>query len=193
MNTKTFDARVKASTEQADSGEFEAVVSVFGNVDSVGDMVMPGAFTATLADWSAKGAPIPVIWSHQWADPEAHIGEVVEAKELLPGDDRLPADLAELGGLWVKARLDDDPKAQKVRRLLKGGRVRNFSFAYDVLDAAWVKHDGEDVYELRTLSLLEVGPTLIGANRATELVTAKADQSGHPTLKSRMRLALSDI
>ncbi len=170
--TKTFAARVKA-TGDASGGEFEAIVSVFGNVDSYGDVVAAGAFAESLAKWTASGTPIPVIWSHQWTDVDSHIGEVVDAKELLPGDPQLPEDLASLGGLWVRAKLDDDVRPNKVRALLKGGRVKNFSFAYDIEEAGWVKLDGRDVYELRKLDVLEVGPCLIGANRATELVSAK--------------------
>lgn len=171
--TKTFAARVKATGDQLDAGQFEAIVSVFGNIDSYGDVVRPGAFTDTLGAWKSSGDPIPVIWSHQWSDVDAHIGVVLDAKELLPGDTQLPPDLTALGGLWVRCQLDDDGKAVKVRSLLKGGRVKNFSFAYDVLDAAWVRVDGRDAYELRKLDLYEVGPCLIGANTSTELIAAK--------------------
>lgn len=173
MKLKSFDAHVKADSDAGGSGEFEAIVSVFNNVDSVGDVVMPGAFVDTLKSWADSGSKIPVIWSHQWADPESHIGEVSDAKELLPGDPLLPPHLAALGGLWVRGTFDDEPKAQKVRRLLKGNRVRNFSFAYDIKDGAMAEREGRPVYELRKLDLLEVGPTLVGANRETDLVGAK--------------------
>lgn len=171
--TKAFAARVKASGDQLAAGQFEAIVSVFGNIDSYGDVVKAGAFADTLAKWSEDDNPIPVIWSHQWGDVDSHIGAVLDSKELLPGDPLLPDDLAGLGGLYVRCQLDDDGKAVKVRSLLKGGRVKNFSFAYDIVDAGWVKFDGRDVYELRKLDLLEVGPCLIGANRSTELISAK--------------------
>jgi hypothetical protein len=57
-------------------GEFEALVSVFGNVDYGGDRVVKGAFAKSLARWEEKGDPIPVIWNHMWENPEAHIGKV---------------------------------------------------------------------------------------------------------------------
>lgn len=174
MKTKSFDAHVIADSDAVGPGGFKAIVSVFNNVDSVGDVVMPGAFADTLKAWEESGHAIPVIWSHQWSDPESHIGEVEEAKELLPGDPLLPPHLAALGGLWVKGTFDDEPRAQKVRRLLKGGRVKNWSFAYDVKDGAPSDRDGRNIYELRKLDVLEVGPTLIGANRLTDLVEAKA-------------------
>jgi hypothetical protein len=39
----------------ADNGEFEGYLSVFGNVDSYGEMVMPGAFSGSLVDGGAQG------------------------------------------------------------------------------------------------------------------------------------------
>jgi HK97 family phage prohead protease len=163
VHTKQMSApaRVKAISESDTSGQFEAIVSVFGNVDSVGDVVMPGAFKDDLDAWSASGDPIPVIWSHRWEDPDYHIGHVLEASET---DE----------GLLIRGQLDlDAPKAAQVFRLLKGRRVTQFSFAYDVLDGAEAERDGSSVYELRKLHVHEVGPTLLGANRETRLVDAK--------------------
>lgn len=176
MKTKAFAAHIKAAGEPdgLDAGQFEAIVSVFGNVDHGGDVVMPGAFSRTLAAWKAAGDPIPVIWSHQIGDPESHIGVVLDAEELLAGDERLPEKLRDNGGLWVRGQLDlDEPRAGKVHRLLKGRRVKQFSFSYDVADGAWGDRDGQKVYELRDLDLYEVGPTLLGMNASTDLVAAK--------------------
>ncbi|WP_432137646.1 HK97 family phage prohead protease [Streptomyces sp. bgisy154] len=164
MLTKDAPARVKAAGESdgLGAGEFTALVAVFGNEDSVGDVVMPGAFTADLDRWKSQGDPIPVIWSHDWGDPFSHIGSVTDAKET-------PA------GLLVTGRLDlDNPKAEQVFRLLKGRRVTQFSFAYDIEDGGWGERDGREVYELRKLKIHEVGPTLLGANQETELLAAKA-------------------
>ena len=164
MKTKSFPARVKAagSGDGLGDGQFEALVSVFGNVDSAGDVVMPGAFKDTLDTWAAKGDPIPVLWAHDWGDPFSHIGVVLAAEER---DE----------GLWVRGELDlDSPKAVQVNRLLKSRRVTQFSFAYDVLDAGYGKRDDVDVYELRKLHIFEVGPTLVGMNQETELLAAKS-------------------
>jgi HK97 family phage prohead protease len=106
-------------------GQFRAVVSVFGNKDSYGDVIVPGAFSDTLAEWKASGDMIPVYWSHQMSDPLMNIGWVVDAQETKKG-------------LEVLAQLDleDDgsPQAKYAYKLLKGRRVQQFSFAYDVLD-----------------------------------------------------------
>src|SRR5690625_912087 len=167
MLVKSCPARVKAAGDGEDDGTFEAIVAVFGNVDSYGDVIMPGAFKDDLDAWAERGDPIPVYWSHRMDDPDYLIGEVLEAREV---DE----------GLWVKARLllgDDEPttsKARKVYQLLRRRLVTQFSFAYDVLDAGPGERDGQDVLELRKLRIYEVGPTPIGANQETELLAVKA-------------------
>ncbi|MEV7212090.1 HK97 family phage prohead protease [Kitasatospora cineracea] len=171
--TKECTARVKAAgpADGLSEGQFVALVSVFNNEDSAGDVVVPGAFAQTLADWRAKGDPIPVIWSHDWGDPFAHVGVVLDARET-------PDGLEVTGQI---EDLDTNPTAAQVYRLLKGRRVTQFSFAYDVEEGAWVEGtdeegDWEGWYELRRLKLYEVGPCLVGCNQATELLAAKAEQ-----------------
>ncbi|MEV5977496.1 HK97 family phage prohead protease [Streptomyces sp. NPDC052114] len=169
MRTKDFAARVKAAgpDDGLAPGQFTALVSVFNNEDSMGDVVRAGAFTETLAAWAAKGDEIPVIWSHNWGDPFAHIGRVIKATETLAG-------LEVVGQI---DDLDDNPTAAQVARLLKGRRVTQFSFAYDVDEEAYVRDDDHrygGYWELRKLSLHEVGPCLVGANQETELLAAKA-------------------
>lgn len=182
MRTKEFQTKVKAAGE-ADGlaeGQFRAVVSVFDNVDSMGDVVAPGAFTDSLKEWGDSNDPLPVIWAHDWADPFSHIGWVLDAKETPTG-------------LEVLAELDlENSKAQQVYRLLKGRRVKQFSFAYDVRDSGWVEKDGQEVLELRKLHIFEVGPCLVGANQSTELLAVKARQLAG-TAKQGVTLSEDDL
>src|SRR5690606_36653199 len=168
MQVKMCPATIKAAGthEGTEEGVFEAIVATY-DVDSVGDRIIPGAFAKTLAEWKASGDPIPVVWSHKSDDPDYHIGEVLEAEERPEG-------------LWVKARIDlDDPaaKSAKVYRLLKGRRIRQFSFAYDVLAARPVEKSADGArQELHELKVYEVGPCMIGANQATQLLGVKHEQ-----------------
>ncbi|NDZ63568.1 HK97 family phage prohead protease [Streptomyces cyaneofuscatus] len=173
MRTKDFTARVKAAgpADGLAEGQFVALVSVFGNEDSVGDVVKAGAFTETLAEWGTKGDPIPVIWAHKWGDPFAHVGRVIKAVETLEG-------LEVTGQIDDLTGDDENPTAKQVYRLLKGRRVTQFSFAYDEIKSAWVRDDSHrwgGYWELQQLKLHEVGPCLVGANQETELLAAKAE------------------
>jgi uncharacterized protein len=143
------------------TGEFTALVSVFGNVDLGGDRVVEGAFGKSLAKWRESGDPIPVIWNHQWDNPLAHIGKVdPEQAEETPD------------GLLVKGSLDlDNAFAAQVHRLLSERRVKELSFGYNVVDSERTKDGALNLIEL---DLIEVGPTLKGMNPETELLAVKA-------------------
>src|SRR5690625_3966083 len=166
MLTKDFAAKVKAAGpgDGLEDGQFKAIVSVFGNVDVVGDVVIPGAFKNDLKRWEDSGDSMPVIWAHDWADPLSHIGEGLKAEE---------AEASRHDTVRIQL---DNPKAQQVYRLWNGQRVTQFSFAYDVLDAGWGEKDGQEIYELRELKVHEVGPCLVGANQETELLAVKAQR-----------------
>lgn len=159
---------------RSDDGHFEAIVSVFGNRDLVDDIVMPGAFQKSLTAWHKSGDPIPIYWSHRMDDPTYNIGQVVEAKELLGGSPDIPSwagpHVKEHGGLYVKATLDDYGLGAHVRNLLKARRVKQFSFSYDVISE---KRNADGANELHDVMLHEVGPTPLGANPLTELLSAK--------------------
>lgn len=162
MKTKTIDVDVKA-VDDGQEGRFTAYASVFGNIDSYGDMVIPGAFAESLDEYKAAGAPIPLYWRHRMDDPFMNLG----------GADGVEDD----HGLLVDCQLDLETAAGKqTHKLLKAKRVRQMSFAYDVLEGAWVDRspeDGGSYYELRKLRLHEVSIVPVGANQDTEILTVK--------------------
>lgn len=143
-------------------GQFVAYASIFGNVDSTGDVVVKGAFTNTLAEWAASGKPIPLLFGHEMDDPDYNIGYVVEATE----DDT---------GLLVKCQLDlENPKAKQVYRLIKGRRIDQMSFAFDVLSKIETYYPGDvEVSEILEVKLYEVSVVTIGANQETGILAVK--------------------
>lgn len=163
LETKTVRATITEAKADGNVGTATALVSVFGNVDMGGDRVLPGAFTATLDAWRAKGDPIPVIWSHDWDNPESFVGAADPAAIKETAD-----------GLVVPMVFDlERPRAEQVHHLLKERRVTQFSFGYFAKDYDMV--DDEEygkVRELRSVELFEVGPTLLGMNPATQLLEA---------------------
>ncbi len=156
-------ARVKALTaDEVDGadGVVEAIVSVFDNVDLVGDVVRKGAFSefvsAVKGGWRA-----PFVWSHMTHSPEMFIGDTIDAEET---DE----------GLKVRAQLHlDEPIAAKVFSLIAKDQVTQYSFSYDINEAGPVTVDGDTIYELRKLVVHETGPTMYGANPATRTETVK--------------------
>lgn len=174
---KVAPAWIKAAGEQNGlaPGQFEAIVSVFGNIDAYGDVMQPGSFRQTISDWAAKGEdPVPVIWSHDWMIPASHIGYLLDWREVPAAEfsAKSPA------GLWVRGQLDHDANpamsyAPQVNRLMLGRRVTQFSFAYDEIKGGPITHEGQDAWGVEEVAVHEVGPTLLGANRDTDLLAAK--------------------
>ena len=169
MQLKTVGLAVKSAgpDDGLGEGEFLGYASVFDNKDSYGDIVRKGAFLDSLSEWEKAGAVIPALWGHDMQDPFSNVGEVLTAEE----DDH---------GLKVHVRFDlENPKAKQVYRLVKGRRVSQMSFAYDVLEGSYIESkddDGKDdsYYELRKLKLYEVSVVPIGANQETEILGVKA-------------------
>jgi HK97 family phage prohead protease len=162
MLHKSFE--ILETKADGDSGIFEALVSVFNNVDSDGDRILPGAYTKTLERWRESGDPIPIILSHQWTNPFAHIGVAY------------PKDVKQTPrGLMVKGRLDikDNDVARQVYRLMQRRSLKEFSIGYKV--PAGGEHRAEDgANDITEIDLVEAGPTLKGANGATELHAVKS-------------------
>jgi hypothetical protein len=122
-----------------------------------------------------------VIFSHQWDNLYAHVGTVdpTNLEALQPGDARLPAELKDLGGLYVKGQIDVNAAgeagafASTLFGKMKSRAIKEFSFAYDVNSARPTK----DAMDLVEIDLIEVGPTLKGMNPATALLGTKAHQA----------------
>lgn len=147
---KSFNVEVK----DGDGGRIVGYASTFDRIpDAYGDVIAPGAFAETLAKWAELGKPIPLLFGHRTDDPFMNIGAVFKAEE----DER---------GLRFEAEFDaDNETAQYSRKLVQEGRIHQFSFAFDVLDAGTVTlEDGTKANELRKLELFEISLVPIPAN-----------------------------
>jgi HK97 family phage prohead protease len=176
MLHKSYGAQFKAQKDDDGklTGEVSAIVSVYGNVDLMGDVVVEGAFDGDIKSWQDSGDPLPMVWSHDWSNPMSHIGtwdmskaRNVKSDEMWKGS---PA------GLLLEGQVDmsgENPIAIQVAKLMADRRVKEFSFAYDIEDEG-PSEEFKGANELRALRIHEAGPTLKGANPATELVMAKA-------------------
>lgn len=105
-----------ATREVHDDGTFEGYASVFHSLDSYGDIVVPGAFAASLARHRSNGTRPKGLWQHSTYDP------IVTW-----------VDLAEDGkGLRAKGRLLlDIPRAREAHVLLRAGEVDGLSIGFE--------------------------------------------------------------
>lgn len=160
MKIKAFDVKVKAS--DTEEGAISGYASVFGNVDSYGDIVVKGAFAKFLSKMAETGKVIPVFYGHNMEDPKANIGRVTELHE----DEH---------GLFFRAKLDlsGGTYGRVVYEQLKDGRLDSLSFGYSVIDAKMA----DKGYELNELELYEISVVPIPANREAMITEVKAGRA----------------
>lgn len=153
MKTKDFALQVKDLSED---GTFEGYGSIHGNVDSCGEKVMPGAFSASLAKHKREGSAVLMLWQH---NPDQPIG--------------VWEDLAEdAKGLWGKGRLITEvQKAREVHALMKRKAIGGLSIGYREIK---VTPDG-NVRNLEELDLYEISPVSFPANRRARIESVKSE------------------
>jgi HK97 family phage prohead protease len=130
--TKDFKFTVDNSDDE--KGTFTGYASIFGAVDSYGDVVMPGAFKRTLKNKKQ----FPLLWSHNITEP---IG-------ILTGEE-------DEKGLRIEGQLNlDVGRAVEVRSLMKQGAVDGLSIGYQVVKEGVDKET--NARQLKEINLWEV-------------------------------------
>lgn len=165
MQEKSARVSFKAGPEDGlAEGEFIVYPSTFTREpDAYGDVVAKGAFAETIENWKSSGNVLPGLFGHRMDDPDYYVAEAIDMGE----DDH---------GWWVKGRFDlDSPKGPQVYRLVRGKRITQLSFAYDILEEKPVEvGDGRKANELQKLHVHEFSFVPVGANRDTSVLAVKS-------------------
>jgi len=142
-------------------GSVEAVFSVFNNIDTDGDVVLPGAIKSGFKD-----NQVPMVFAHKWDQP---IG-----KGVISQDD----DKATFTGNFFM----DTEAGKEAYHLAKGmADLQEWSFGFRINDAEvkeFKSEDGEEISArfLKDLTVFEVSPVLVGANRETYTLEIKSGE-----------------
>ena len=143
-----------------DSGQVEAVFSIFNSLDSDGDVVMPGAVKSGF-----KNNQVPMVWSHKWDMP---IGKGTIAQD----DDK---------AVFKGEFFMDTESGKEAYNLVKNmGDMQQWSFGYKVNDSDFAKAEDKEGEEtnaryLKDLTVYEVSPVLVGANQDTYTLAIKSN------------------
>jgi HK97 family phage prohead protease len=151
MEHKSLPLEVKGIEE---SGAFEGYAAVFGNVDSWNDIILAGAFKATLNEHSSKGTMPALLWYHDARQP-------IGVWESMAEDDH---------GLFVKGHLlkNDVQKAGEAYALLKAGALSGMSIGFRARD-----YSVDEKTWIRTLKKVDI--------REASLVTFPANEEARVT------------
>lgn len=164
-------------------GVVECFVAGIGNKDSVGDIIVPGAFNESL-----KRRKPRVVWGHNWNEP---IGKVLEMYEVPASDPRLPMKMraAGIGGLYAKVQfnLKSERGKQAFADVAFFGEEQEWSIGYKTLDADFDPKRQANV--LKKVELYEASPVLHGANQLTGTISIKSveGQNVNESIKGQMR------
>lgn len=147
--------------DEDSEGKVSAVFSVFNNLDSDGDIVLPGSIKSGF-----KSGDVPMVWAHKWDMP---IGK---------GYIKEDGDKATFVGEFFM----DTDSGQEAYKLVKNmGDLQQWSFGYRVNDSEFGKHKDAksnsevDARFLKDLTVFEVSPVLVGANQDTYTLSIKSN------------------
>jgi len=162
----------------SESGEFEGYGSVFGVKDSYSDIVVPGAFQKSLANWREKKQLPAMLWQHKIDEP---IGIYTEMAE----DDI---------GLKISGRLliDDDHLAKRAHAHMKAGSLSGLSIGYMLKDWEYDKDKG--AFLLKEIDLWEVSLVTFPANDEARISEVKSLlERGEVPPPSKVERALREV
>lgn len=156
--TETLCLSTSETTERAfeikageTPGTFEGYGAVFGNKDQDGDIISPGAFSASLT--ARKPA---LLWQHDKKQP---IGVFEEVRE----DER---------GLYVRGRLSMEGKGREAYDLLKLGALNGLSIGFVTREAGRDSVKGARI--ITKADLMEVSLVTFPANDLARVSAVKA-------------------
>ena len=161
LEQKFGDARVEVKAEGEDGIlHIKAYVLAFGNVDSWGDIILPGACDDFLKSEDADR--MALCWQH---DRTTVIGKITDK-----GVDDY--------GMWIEADILPTTAGKDAAILLKSGAVKEFSIGYRPDRYHYEKRVGYD-YEIRILeaiTIVEASPVTTAANKKAVVISAKTDR-----------------
>lgn len=141
-----------------DRGVIEGYASVFGNIDSHGDIVMPSAFNKSLSDWNSakqENRRIKVLYQHDSYEP---IGIPTEM-------------IVDSKGLYTYSKISRTPVGEKTLILARDGVLNEMSIGYYPIVE---KPDAErKVNQIIELKLMEYSMVLWGSNELTSIDNVK--------------------
>ena len=141
--------------------------SSFGNVDSDGDVIIPGAFERTIRERGPQGKNrIMHLWQH---DPWRPIGKPSELKE----DDK---------GLYFETYFPETTLGNDTMKLYEAGIINEHSIGYRVVDS----DPKEDYNELKELMLWEGSTVTWGSNEQTPASGIKSLFKDDATLQTEI-------
>lgn len=156
---------------EAETMSFSGYGAVFGNVDSYGDVIDPGAFSKFLADVKSGSQPWPAMLSQ-------HGGWQMSAEDMTPIG--VWTDFSEDGhGLKVSGQLADTPRGREMHALMKMAprpAIDGMSIGYIAKEWEPRSKPEDPKRRLKRIDLIEVSLVTRPANTKARVSAVKGDE-----------------
>lgn len=157
----------QAIDEMSDEGIIKGYASVFGNMDSDGDVIEKGAYTKTLNENKER---IKFLWQHRMDKP---LGKVMDISQ----DDR---------GVPFSAKISDTALGNDAKTLIKDGVLNEFSVGFMPIKYE-EKTDSKGRYDgliIREVKLYEFSLVTLAANDQAVMTDYKSKDKPEEILNS---------
>lgn len=165
-------------TDLGEDGKFRGYLSVFGNTDWYGEVMMPGCFTETIAEWKKSDEIMPLLWQHNPYEP---IGVWTDFKE-------------DKTGLWAEGQIlvDAGPLERRAWAHIRAGSLTGLSPGY-YLEEFDINEESM-LLEILKVDLREGSVVTFPANREARIDNEKAmSVSVRRKLKSGLPLTVREV
>jgi HK97 family phage prohead protease len=166
MATKSFSIKKlqHKTSEDGKTASFSGYLAVFGNKDSYGDVIMPGAFSRSINALKSAGKKLKMLWQHDTTFPIGIFNSLTE-------DDH---------GLKVEGEINlEVEKGAECYALMKQGAIDSMSIGYQTLNEnIAMDDDGEQFCQLIEIKLWEGSLVTFPANELALVGAVKSGQIG---------------
>lgn len=130
----------------------------FGNVDSYGDIIEPGAFSKTLIERKDR---IAFCYQHDIWNPIGKIQDISEDEK----------------GLKITVKLSDAEK--DIQTKVKEGILKEMSIGYRTMESKQETRDGNQINLLTEIKLIEVSLVTVAANPLAVIESMKGEDKAN--------------
>jgi HK97 family phage prohead protease len=159
--------QIKFAGDETKAGTFSGYGSIFGNVDSYGDVVQKGAFAATLKDWKKRKSMPKMLLQHGSFMGPAEDGIPIGIWTRMEEDDT---------GLLVEGELFalDTQKGRYIHEGMQSGALDGLSIGYIPREVAYGKKPEDPARTIKKLDLFEVSVVTFPANSESRVESVKS-------------------
>jgi len=160
---KIFKAEFKVDEEKH---VISGYISTFGNVDSYGDVILPGAFDHTNEE-RVKSGMVKLLLNHSWDDVRDSIGLIPEL-------------IIDSKGVFVNAEYapEDREITEVIIPRIKKGIIDSFSIGFYAKKSRWATDEEKKTSNverfLEEIELWEASLVTFGANNQARITAVKS-------------------